>query len=42
VGSLGYKYNKGEHLKGGWGKFSPGIPPPTRYKKLYFVIHSFI
>src|SRR3990167_9214982 len=40
VGSLGYKYNKGEHLKGDWGKFSPGIPPPTRYKKFYFVIQG--
>ena len=40
VGSLGYKYNKGEHLKGGWGKFSPGIPPPTRYKKFCFVIQG--
>jgi len=42
VGSLGYKYNKGEHLKGGWGKFSPGIPPPTRYKKFYFVIQGYL
>ena len=41
MGSLGYKYNKSEHLKGGWGKFSQGIlHPPTRYKKFYFVIQG--